>query len=420
MQALKAAPQIAESQLTDAFTAFIVAANRLEDSHRLLHEEVAELRTQLAERNRALASSVAETDRTRVLLRQILDALPCGVAVLETQINEVILLNPEACRLLDAPEPAGWHNLPECVQTAVKNVCREPWEQHYEQEVMVEKDGRKLCLAIRYSRMTSAARKENIARSSCLVLIISDVTAHKNMEKERENSRNGMALAEMATVLAHEIRNPLGSLELLTGCLAGDPGLGDDSQRCVQHLRAGIRSLSATVNNVLCFHNSATQQMGPLELGPALRVGVEFIRPLAQQIGVKLTLRETLRDAEIAGNSSGLRQIILNLACNALRHTPPDGEIRMTAVVEAAASGRTAVIEFTDTGCGIDPKDLPHIFDAGFTTTGQTPGLGLTICQRIVEQHGGTIKVRSELGRGTTFRMEFPVLTMVKPGVVKP
>jgi two-component system sensor histidine kinase FlrB len=230
------------------------------------------------------------------------------------------------------------------------------------------------------------------------------------MERERENSRNVVALAEMATVLAHEIRNPLGSLELLIGCMAGDPGLGDDSKRCVHHLRAGVRSLSATVNNVLSFHNPDAQQMGLLELGSALRVGVEFIRPLTQQKSVNLTLRETLQDAKIAGNASGLRQIILNLACNALRHTPSGGEIDITAAVEVTASGRTAVIEFADTGSGIQSKDLPHVFEGGFTTTGQTPGLGLTICQRIVEQHRGTITVRSQLGRGTTFRMEFPVL----------
>ena len=186
-------------------------------------------------------------------------------------------------------------------------------------------DGRKLWLAIRYSKMTSPANNKG-SDSPCLILILSDVTAHKNMEQERENSRNVVALAEMATVLAHEIRNPLGSLELLTGCLAGDSGLGDDSKRCVQHLRAGVRSLSATVNNVLCFHNPGAQQMGPLELGPALKVSLEFIRPLAQQKGVNLTLRETLKDAEITGNSNGLRQIILNLACNALRHTQPGGE----------------------------------------------------------------------------------------------
>jgi signal transduction histidine kinase len=415
MDALVEVPRIAEGQLADAFTAFIGAANRLEDSHRHLHDEVAELRRQLEDRNRALASSVAENERMRITLRQILDALPCGVAVLDTQRKEVVLLNPEARRLLDIAEPAGWRNLPECLHTVINAIRRDSgahaYEQHgYEQEITVAKGARKLWLAIRYSRMTGPAIETWSADSSCVVLIVSDVTGHKTAEQEREKSRNVVALAEMAAVLAHEIRNPLGSLELLTGCLAGDPGLGDESKRCVQHLRAGVRSLSATVNNVLCFHNPGTQQMYPLDLASVLNVSVEFIRPLAQQRGVNLNLRENLRDAEIAGDSNGLRQLILNLACNALRHTPPGGEIDISAAVEARESGPKAVIEFADTGSGIRPEDLPHIFKVGFTTTGQTPGLGLTICQRIVERHQGTINVYSQLGQGTTFHMEFPVL----------
>jgi signal transduction histidine kinase len=410
MQRLAQASQIAPSQLADGFSAFIAAANRLEDSHRQLHNEVGELRRQLEERNRALASSVAETERMRVALRQIVDALPCGVAVLETRMEEVILLNPEARRLLAMEGPGGWSNLPESIQRAVMNVNHDSLERGYEQELMVEKDAHQRCLAIRYSRMTSPATRNNGADASCLVLIITDVTAYKEMQEKREKSRNVVALGEMATVLAHEIRNPLGSLELLTGCLAGDVALGDESRRCVQHLKAGVRSLSATVNNVLSFHSPAAQQMVALNVGTALKVIVEFVRPLAQQKGVELNLWEDLKDAEMLGNSSGLRQIILNLVCNALRHTQPDGAIEISGSVEGTARGRNVVICVVDSGSGIRPEDMPHIFQGGFSTTGQTPGLGLTVCQRIVEQHRGTIAVQSQLGKGTTFRMEFPAL----------
>ncbi len=410
MHALMEVPQIAESQLADAFTAFIGAANRLEDTHRQLHGEVAELRKQLEERNRALAFSVAETERMRGTLRQILDTLPCGVAVPESQSEKVVLLNPEARRLLDVPELAAWEHLPKSLQTAVTAVSGGSWVHGFEQEIVLEKLAGRLCLAIRYSRMPGTDGEIRDSDSSCLVLIMTDVTEQKNAEHQREASRNVVALAEMATVLAHEIRNPLGSLELLIGCMAGDPGLGDESRRCVQHLRAGVRLLSATVNNVLCFHNPGVQQMCPLELGAVLKGSVEFFRPLAQQQGVVVTLRENLNRAEIRGDSNGLRQMILNLACNALRHTAAGGEISITATVEAKGVGPIAIIEFSDTGSGIRPQDLPHIFKAGFTTTGQTPGLGLTVCQRIVEQHHGSINVRSQLGRGTTFRMEFPVL----------
>jgi signal transduction histidine kinase len=131
---------------------------------------------------------------------------------------------------------------------------------------------------------------------------------------------------------------------------------------------------------------------------------------LAQQKGVELTLREALNSAQISGDSNGLRQMILNLACNALRHTQAGGAITVTAALKAMASGQTAVVEFADTGSGIRPEDLPHIFKVGFSTTGQTPGLGLTVCQRIMEQHNGTVNVRSQLGRGTIFSLQFPVL----------
>jgi signal transduction histidine kinase len=150
--------------------------------------------------------------------------------------------------------------------------------------------------------------------------------------------------------------------------------------------------------------------MCPLDLGSVLKGSIEFVRPLAQQKGVELTLREALNSAQISGDSNGLRQMILNLACNALRHTQPGGAITVTAATKTMASGQTAVVEFADTGSGIRPEDLPHIFKVGFSTTGQTPGLGLTVCQRIMEQHNGTVDVRSQLGRGTIFSLQFPVL----------
>jgi len=210
--------------------------------------------------------------------------------------------------------------------------------------------------------------------------------------------------------LAHEIRNPLGSLELLTGLLASDSALSDDSRQWVQSLRAGVRSLSVTVNNVLQYYSLGSASLAPLRLAEALKSGVEFVRPLAQQSGVKLLLNLTLGDAEIAGDAGALQQVLLNLACNALRHTPSDGKIVVSGRLENHDHARVAVVEFADNGSGIRPEDQKRIFEAGFTTSRQSPGLGLTICQRIVEQHHGSITVLSEPGQGTTFRMEFPVL----------
>ncbi len=400
----------AGAALADAFSSFIAAADRLERSHWELHDEVSQLRAQLEERNRALASSMAENERMRIALRQILDALPCGVAVLEAERERIVLLNPEGRRLLEIPndKTAAWTDLPAAVRTMLDPGHGETWKQGDEHDFFFQSAGKKRCVTVRYS--TAVPKNGEIGSVPQVILTCRDTTSYKEAEQERESARNLVALAEMATVLAHEIRNPLGSLELLVGLLAGDAGLNEDSKQCIQHLQAGVRSLSAVVNNVLRFHSVGRSNLQPTKLGETLRSAVNFVQPLARQSGVALTLQLTLGEIEVAADASELQQVILNLVCNALRHTSPSGLIKVSAKLEPRNEQQVAVVEVSDTGSGIRTEDLPHIFEPGFTTSRQSPGLGLTVCQRIVDQHHGTIVVESQPGGGTTFRMEFPVL----------
>ena len=227
------------------------------------------------------------------------------------------------------------------------------------------------------------------------MLILRDATAQRDMDREREEARRLIALAEMSSVLAHEIRNPLGSLELLAGLLLNSSGLSSEQHKWIEHLQAGTRSLSATVNNVLRVHTIGTSVLVPLQLGPALREALTFVGPLAEQAGIALSLREELGSAEIMGNRAELQQVILNLALNAFRHTPGGGQVELAAVRGEKGGSCVAVVEFSDTGCGIAPENLPNIFETGFSTAGHSPGLGLAVCRKIVQQHGGTIDVGS-------------------------
>jgi two-component system sensor histidine kinase FlrB len=413
METVATPPPMANAQLADAFSSFIAAAGRLEHSHWQLHDEVTHLRTQLEERNRALASSVAENERMRIALRHILDALPCGVAVLEPGSKQIVLLNPEAQRLLQISkdQSPSWTSLPERVRTVLDAQGCPAWKQGDEHDFCFDSHDKKRWVTVRYSTMVDVDAGNDQARTSArVILICRDTTISKEAEQEREASRHMVALAEMATVLAHEIRNPLGSMELLTGLLAGDGGLNEDSKQSVQNLQAGVRSLSAVVNNVLRFYSSGTSNLQPTKLGEALRSAANFVQPLARQSGVALNLQLTLGMTEIAADAGGLQQVILNLICNALRHTPAGGNITVAGQVGSGGDKTIAVVDVTDTGSGISSEDIPHLFEPGFSTTKQSPGLGLTVCQRIVEQHRGAIAVSSQLGKGTTFHMEFPVL----------
>jgi signal transduction histidine kinase len=192
-------------------------------------------------------------------------------------------------------------------------------------------------------------------------------------------------------------------MELLSGLLMTSD-LGSEQRKWVEHLQAGVRSLSATVNNVLRVHSLGVSSLAPLQIGAVLRSAVRFVAPLADQSGIKVWTDQELVDAEISGNAGELQQVILNLALNAFRHTEAGGQVKLRARVEE----KTAVIEFSDTGSGIPEDDLEKIFETGFSTKSDSPGLGLAVCRKIVQQHGGTITARSE--GGATFRMEFPIL----------
>ncbi len=406
-------PGPVDASLTDAFTAFISAAGRLERSYGHLHEEVAQLRVQLEERNRALASSLEENERMRVLHREILDSLPCGVAVIEAEHAEVVWLNPEAKLLLGIPkaEKPCWTMLPASIRSMIESGPSQTWRQGDEQLIAVPGDKSERWLRVRCTSIGSTSNNISEPHSSpTLILTIRDTTSQKQADEQREASRHMIALAEMATLLAHEIRNPLGSLELFASLLAADAALNADSKKWVHHLQAGVRSLAATVNNVLRFHTPGSAPLAVTKLRDTLVNGVEFIYPLAQQAGIELRLEEAIGEVEIMADPGALQQLLLNLAHNALRHTPPGGQLLVRASIDSRPNGRFAVVDFSDTGGGIDPNDLPHIFQAGYSTNRQSTGLGLAVCERIMAHHHGTITATSRVGEGSTFHMELPVL----------
>ena len=386
--------------LADAFSEFISASARLEASYGQLQLEVTHLSHELADRNSALKASLAENERVHSALQQIVDSMPCGVLVVEAD-GAVSMINPEGRRLLDLGATAADHLEAISAQAGVD--LHGFLKRHTGAE-----DEQEFC------RSSAAGRRWLSVHDRCLfrggadggrqtILILRDVTVHKQAELERERARKATALSEVATTLAHEIRNPLASLELFAGLIAqGGEGTAD----WVSHLHAGIRSLAGTVNNVLSFHGVGFPAMSAMNLSESIRSSVEFVRPIADEAGVGLFFEATEREIAVRGNSGALQQVVLNLVCNAVRHTSEGGCVR----VAVRRVGEAAVIEFADTGSGIAVEHLGEIFRAGFSGSGNTSGLGLAVCRQIVRQHDGEIRVTSKLSAGTTFFVEMPTL----------
>jgi two-component system sensor histidine kinase FlrB len=390
------------AMLAEAFDAFMATAGRMESSYSQLQAEVAQLRAELEERNAALTVSLQENRKIRAALQQILQALPCGVIVMDHQ-DAVVLINAEAERLIAAPfkNILSVNDIPAIVAAKLKSAIAHD-DEH---EFFLESECR--WLSVRKSKLDLTDPQNSLdGLGERTILILRDVTARKKADEHRERSRDMVSLGEMAAVLAHEIRNPLSSLELWTGLLAKQSAGDQEAGFVIENLQAGVRSVSATVNNVLQFHNTGTINRKPIRLSSVLENSVAFVRPLADQAGIKLTLHASLGKAEILGDANGIQQVILNLAINAFRHTARGGTFSIRATLKDA--GRVA-IQFTDSGEGIPEADLPAIFEPKVKTT-NGPGLGLVICKRIIDQHQGTLRVESQRGRGTTFVVELPTL----------
>ena len=389
--------------LAEAFSEFISASTRLEISYRELQGEVHQLGRELAERNAALSASVAENRSMRESLEHILEALPCGVLVCE-EAGTIRLANPEAARLLALPVD----EMTSLEQVRVERgidlsfglqfAPQEVGEETAEQELAVRGTTGERWLAAKRRSLGEAAPAGR--RSS--VLILRDVSARRRMEAERDAARSAVALAEVSAILAHEIRNPLASMELFAGLIADCPERSGD---WVVHLRAGIRALSGTVNNVLTLHGATPPAMEHFALRRELELASEFLRPQAEQAEVSLELDGGSGEGLwIRANRSALHQILLNLGTNALRHTPAGGSVRISA-----ARGKLGVeIKVWDTGAGIPVEFLPKLFHDRFSGSGSTSGLGLAVCGRLMRQHGGSIHVESQPGVGSTFTLEFP------------
>jgi len=265
------------------------------------------------------------------------------------------------------------------------------------------------------SRSKSKSKSKSKDEECVSIFILRDVSDAKRLLAEKDKLRREQALAEMSAILAHEIRNPLGSLELFAGLLAG-ASISAECRDWVEQVQAGLRTLAATVNNVLHFHSLPAPERAPTDLGQLLDWAGGFLVPMARQARVELCLRNHLRGVMFAADRHRLEQVLLNLVLNALRAMPGGGWVEISGheisgqriQIHRGNAAAAAVISVSDTGPGV-LEGGRKIFEAGFTTRPGSPGLGLAVCRKIVEQHGGRLEAANRAGAGASFTLTFPL-----------
>jgi len=213
------------------------------------------------------------------------------------------------------------------------------------------------------------------------------------------------ALGELSAGLAHEIRNPLGSIEGAVQIL-GRPELPEATrQEFGKVAQDEVNRLKSLLSDFLHFARPQPPRRRPTELGLLL----ESVRALAGQTakmrGCRIRVESADRLPTISVDPEQIKQVLLNLAINAIQAMPNGGEI----VLRAMSRPREVALEVQDEGIGIETENLERIFDPFFTTRPGGTGLGLSIAYQIVSQHGGHIAAHKNPERGMTFNVTLPL-----------
>jgi signal transduction histidine kinase len=220
----------------------------------------------------------------------------------------------------------------------------------------------------------------------------------ENIEKQLERSERLASLGTVAAGVAHEIRNPLGMIQIKTDKLAVDQINEETLKEFKASVTSNIERSTNIIRNMLDLAKSKDKKHENVDLNRIIESALQFF-PLS---GIKL-VKELSPISNIIGDAEELKQVFVNLIDNAVKAMPGGGSLKLVSRQEE----NKIIIDVSDTGVGIPKEDFERIFDPFYSTRHEGTGLGLSITYRIIREHGGNIKVESKVGEGSTFQLQF-------------
>jgi two-component system, sensor histidine kinase FlrB len=379
--------------LQAAFRSFDEAAHTLQQSYGALTARVEEMDAELAQSNAALRRQLVDNEAMRVRLDGILESLSTGVVV----VNECGIItrsNRAAEQLLGASDVELQHRgIPEVLAGRGLTVSDRP--QRIGQSVV--------------SISQVPLRNDSGGDSGHLVLL-QDITRVYQLEEQLQRKDRLAAMGELIGRIAHEIRNPLGSVELFASLLQRDLNEHEPTQRYAQQISQAVQLMDGLLANLLLYmrpvHLMRTWHHAESLLNDSLELAAHVIAKVPVDIRMDIS-REV---PSLWCHDGQVKQVIVNLVVNAVQAMPNGGELGISLSREPFQTLGTAAVRLTvrDSGVGIDPAHRSRLFDPFFTTKDEGTGLGLAIVHSIVEAHQGRIDVESTVGQGTACSIILP------------
>jgi two-component system, NtrC family, sensor kinase len=244
------------------------------------------------------------------------------------------------------------------------------------------------------------------ARLGRLVLL-DDITQRVRLEDQMVQTEKLTSLGLLAAGVAHEVNTPLAVISNYIQMLAKQIPADDPRQKTIERIVKQTFRASEIVNNLLNFSRTGGAEAAEVDLNSVLEETLTLVQHPFKAARVNVVRSYEKKLPLVLGSTTRLQQVFLNLFINARDAMPSGGMVE----VRTASHNGSVEVEVTDTGAGIAPENLHRIFDPFFTTkaTGRGTGLGLSVSYGIIKEHAGKVDVRSAPGKGTSFRLEFPV-----------
>lgn len=398
--------------LQKAFLDFQIRAEKLNSAYTTMRQDFKKVNIELDKKNAQLAESLKKQEEVQIYLNSILESMNNGVIGIDimgmiTHFNRA------------ASEITGF-SLEEVVGKSYQDVFSRSGSDsstlldvlhsgkvHTRDEKAIwRKDGYPVPVWFQ-----TAILKDPKGRILGAVEIFSDISRIKALEEQMQHTKTMAALGEMASTVAHEIRNPLGAMGMWAALLERDLDPADERKKLMNRILEGLSRLNRIVSNLLVYSRPVKARFRPMPLRHVLNETLDFVEIEAERQGHPVRVSRSWNDqgpCNVLGDPEKIQQVIMNLCINAIQAMPKGGDL--TVCIDKIEKQAADFISFCiiDTGVGIPDENIEKIFDPFFTTKENGTGLGLAIVKKIVESHSGFITVSSVVDKGTTMHVYLP------------
>lgn len=401
--------------LSETIDSFNKAAFKFEKYYHHLEQRVKDLNIELKNANEALKKNLKEKEDVKNYLYNILESLTTGIIVVSPK-GEITTFNQTAKNItgLNPKKTRGKKfdtifdkNFFLNSQIDFKTLKQIQQNTEIETEIRL-KDKSIIKVALSISPV-----KDFLGDKVGIILSIRDVSRMKQLEQQAKRTNRLSAMGEIAVKIAHDIRNPLGSIELFATTLKNDLNDFKELKALAVHISSGVKSINNTISNMLQFIRlDKKPELKIINLQDSLNDSLFFSSHLLMpDNGIEVITEYSSETLMINGDPELLKQMYLNLILNAIQAIPKNGKLIISTkrVNNRQKNLSFAEIRITDTGIGISKEDMQKIFDPFFTTKSNGTGLGLAIILNVVKIHEGTIDINSSK-KGTECTITLPLI----------